>query len=116
VNILVFDDRVEPPAFTAVTLNEYEAPNVRPVTVSGLAVPVIVTGAPPPVGVAVTMYEDMGFAALVEVEKLTLALPLPAVTTEVTVGGSGAAKGVEVKAGADAGLIPIAFVAVTVKE
>jgi len=78
--------------------------------------PVIVIGAPPPVGVAVTVYEVTGFAALEVAEKLTLAAWLPAVTTEVTVGGSGAAKGVAFTAGADAGLEPIAFCAVTVKE
>ena len=53
---------------------------VSPVTVIGLDVPVAVTVVPPPVGVAVTVYDVIALPPLDEgAVKFTVACPLPAI-------------------------------------
>jgi hypothetical protein len=101
------DAGLVPRAFLAVTVNVYVVPAVNPVTVIGLTVPVAVL----PPGLAVTVYpvtEPVGAV------KLTVAWPVPAVAVTL-VGGPGTTdvEGLTELDAADAGLVPIAFVAVT---
>ena len=86
-------------------------PFVSPVTVIGLDAPVAEMLA----GLDVTMYEVMGlppFAA--GGVKLTVACALPAVAV-TPVGAPGTVAGVTLLEGLDAGPVPIALVAFTVK-
>ena len=86
-------------------------PFVRPVTVIGLDVPVAVIFS----GEDVTVYDMMGLPPFeAGAEKLTVACALPAVAV-APVGAPGAVAGVTLLEGLDAGPVPMAFVAVTVK-
>jgi hypothetical protein len=105
---------VSPALFVAVTVKVYAIPFVRPVTVIGLA-PVWVI----PPGFEVAVYELMELPPLERGGvKLTFADPLPATVAETPVGGPGAAEvevGVTLFDAAEAGPVPAALVAVTVK-
>jgi len=78
------DAALVPIAFAAVTVKEYAVPLVSPGTVIGLDEPVTVIGAPPAVGVAVTVY-PLAMIALPPSEeggeKVTVACVSPTVTT-----------------------------------
>jgi hypothetical protein len=70
-----------PTEFAAVTEKVYPVPFVRLVTIMGLAVPVTVTGEPPPAGDAVTVYEVTGLPPSEDGgEKETVASPFPTET------------------------------------
>jgi hypothetical protein len=85
-------------------------PFVRPVTVIGLVVPVPVLPS-----FDVTVYEIIGLPPFdVGVVKLTIARVLPGVAV-APVGAPGTVAGVTGLDDADAGPVPTAFVAVTVK-
>jgi hypothetical protein len=101
-----------PIAFVAVIENVYGTPNLNPVTVNGLAFPVITA----PSGSDITVYPVIALPPLnAGALKVTLAESTPAVTF-VIVGASGTAEGVTLAEGMDAGPVPIPFVAVTLKE
>ena len=75
-----------------------------------------VIGAPPFVGVAVTVYEVTGFAELGAEENEICDCPPLTAEAARTVGASGTPYGVAVTAGEDAAPVPAVFVAATVKE
>ncbi len=84
---------------------------VNPVTTSGLPEPVAVF----PSGDEVTVYDKIAEPPSDDgTAKLTLACPFPAVAA-TDVGGPGTVRGVTAAEGADAGPVPTAFDAVTVK-
>jgi hypothetical protein len=98
-----------PTELVALTVNVYDVPFVRPVTVQGDVAHVPVC---PPEDVAV--YERIVAPPLLPGGvKLTVACALPAVALPI-VGASGTVAGVTLLEAADAGPVPIAFVAVTV--
>ena len=100
-----------PTAFVAVTVNVYAVPLVRPVTVMGEAVPLALM----PPGEEVAVY-DVIVAPPFEAggANVTFACALPGSATPI-VGAPGTAAGVTLFVGVDAGPVPMAFVAVTVK-
>jgi hypothetical protein len=111
--MLACDGPPPPAAFVATTVNVYEVPGTRPVTVQD--VPVVVQDAPP--GEAVTLYEVICEPPLaVGAVQLTVTAPIPA-DAITFVGAPGApvgATGVTALLGADGELLPCTFVATTV--
>lgn len=108
---MLADDAAEvPAALVAVTVNVYEVPLVRPVTVAAVA-PVVVAVCPP--GAAVTVYPVMVepplLAGAVHVTAAWVFLGV-AVTA---VGAPGTVFGVTAELAADAAEVPAALVAVT---
>jgi hypothetical protein len=103
----------EPTEFVATTVNVYEVPFVKPVTVAEVTVPVAMPVRPP--GEEVTVYELMVEPPLEPgAFQLTAAWPLPGVA-ETPVGARGGPSGVTLLDGDESGLVPTALVAVTVK-
>jgi hypothetical protein len=99
-----------PAAFVAVTVKVYAVPFVRPVTVHGEVAQVPVC---PPEDVAV--YEMIAEPPLLAGGvKVTAACALPPVAVPI-VGAPGTVAGVTLLEAADAGPVPTAFAAVTVK-
>jgi hypothetical protein len=100
-----------PIALVAVTVKVYVVPFVKPVTVIGLDAPVAVMLP----GLEVTVYEVIALPPFeAGAVKLTVAWALPAVAVPI-VGAPGTVAGVTLLEAADAGPVPIAFVALTVK-
>ena len=100
-----------PTALVAVTVKVYAVPLARPVTVIGEATPLTLM-AP---GDDVTVYEVIAEPpAEAGGANVTVACMFPAVAAPI-VGGPGSAAGVTLFEGADAGPMPTALVAVTVK-
>jgi len=100
-----------PTALVAVTMKVYAVPLARPPTVIGEAGPLAVK----PPGDDVTVYDVIGVPPLERGgANATVACALPAVATTL-VGAPGNAAGATLFEGADAGPVPTAFVAVTVK-
>ena len=106
-----------PTAFVALTVNVYAVPFVSPVTVALVAGgdPVTVVGvcAVDPI-YGVIVYEVIVLPPLLGAVQLTVACAFPAVALAF-VGVPGTVTGVTALEGLDAGLLPMAFVAVTVK-
>jgi hypothetical protein len=106
-----FDAGPIPTEFVAVTVKVYVFSTISPFTVTGLDVPDPV--APP--GLAVTVYEVMGLPpAEAGALKLTVAVSL-APFAFTPVGAPGSVAGVTLLDAVDAGPVPTAFVALTVK-
>jgi hypothetical protein len=100
-----------PTAFVAVTVNLYEVPLVRPVTVIGVVAPVPVKLP----GCEVTVYEVIGLPPLLPgAAKETEACALPPVAV-AAVGASGTVAGVTAEEAEEAEPVPTLLVAVTVK-
>jgi hypothetical protein len=100
-----------PIMFVAVTVNVYVVPFVKPVTVKGETPPVAVN----PPGLDVTVYEVIAEPpSLPGGVKVTVASPLPRVAVPI-VGAPGTLAGTTELLVEEAILVPIAFVAVTVK-
>lgn len=98
-----------PNAFVAVTLKVYAVPLVKPVTVMGLEVPVVIK----PV-FAVTVYDVIGLPFETGAVKLTVALALPAdAVTPIGAPGAVNVPGVTLFEIDDRGPVPTALVAVT---
>ena len=99
-------------ALLAVTVNVYVVPFERPV---------IVIGEEPPVAVKPPMFEETVYVVIADppfetgAVNETVAWPLPAVAL-TPVGTPGAVTGITEFVAAEAELVPIAFVAVTVNE
>ena len=100
-----------PITLVAFTVKVYAVPLVKPVTVMGLDAPVAVMLP----GLEVTVYEVMGLPPFeAGGVKLTVACALPAVAVPM-VGAPGTVAGVTLFEGLEAGPVPIALVAFTVK-
>jgi hypothetical protein len=111
IELLLAEAELVPTAFVAVTVNVYDTPLVKPVTIKGEAPPVAVK----PPGLDVTVYEVIAEPPLeTGGVNVTVACPLPPVAVPI-VGASGTVAGVTELLVAEAILVPIAFVAVTVK-
>lgn len=108
--LLVPDAELVPTALVAVTVNVYDVPLAKPVTVNGEAPPVAVK----PPGLEVTVYDVIAEPPLfIGGVNETVACPFPPVAVPI-VGASGTFAGVTELLVAEATLVPIALVAVTV--
>src|SRR5918912_1152678 len=112
-----------PTAFVAVTVNVYAVPFVSPVTVAVVGTSVLPTGgltvAEPPAGEEVTVYEVIAlppFEAGAVQDTLAAALPAVATTPVGAPGAVAAPTGVTAFDGVDAGPVPAALEALTVKK
>ena len=100
-----------PAALLAVTVNVYAVPFVKPATTIGEAAPAPLM----PPGLDVTVYDVIADPPLLTgAVKVTLAWALPPVAAPM-IGAPGAVNGVTLFDAADAGPMPAALVAVTVK-
>ena len=111
VTLLDGDDAAPgPAALDAVTVYVYGVPLVNPVTKIGLDVPVNVAGLV--AGVGVTVYKVIGLPLAEAPLKVTVAWVFPP-TAVTVVGGKGGPYGITLFDAADARLIPLLLVAVT---
>jgi hypothetical protein len=109
--LLVAEAAPTPMALVAVTVKVYAVPLVRPATVTGLLVPVPVMLP----GLEVAVYKVIGAPPLeLGAVNHTAALTLPPTGTPM-VGAPGTVPGVTLLLATDAGPVPTALVAVTVK-
>jgi hypothetical protein len=104
------DDAPVPTEFVAATVHVCATPFVRPLTVIGELVP-LALNVPP--AMHVTAYDVIGEPPSAGALNAIVISALPAMA-EPMIGASGTVIGVTLFDGADAGLVPTAFVAVTV--
>jgi len=103
-----------PTALVAVTVQVYVFALVRPVTVIGGVVPVLVPAAPPSSEVQLAAKLVIGLPLSAPAVKATVTDAFPRVTP-VMVGAEGAAAGTTEAEAVDGALVPTALVAVTVQ-
>jgi hypothetical protein len=108
------DDAPEPIMLVAVTVKEYEVPTVSPVSVVEADVGVSPVQ-PPHAGDGVTVYPVMVAPLLAGAVQLTVMFSLISGVALTAVGAPGTATSVIGAEAGDAGPVPIALVAVTVK-
>jgi hypothetical protein len=107
------DGGLVPTEFVAVTVHVYVLPFVKPLTVMGEALPLLLPVAPPLLDAHEAVNDVMGLPLSAPAENATVTDPLPRVTF-VMVGESGTAAGIAGSEGSDAPLVPRPFVAVAV--